>query len=82
MFLYLQKKLISVSQLDSYGYEFKFGNKNVSLFCNSHMVGSGTLYGNLYSLNLDSTYAQSLLSFHVDDGVNDKRKRVNENSSM
>ncbi|XP_028063904.1 uncharacterized protein LOC114267114 [Camellia sinensis] len=30
----------------------------------------------------DSTYAQSLLSFHLNDSVNKKRKRVNEKSSM
>ena len=46
------------------------------------MVGSCTLYGNLYFLNLHSSYAQSLLPFRVDDGVNDKRKRINENSFM
>ena len=55
--LVFTRNLISVSQLDSCGYEFKFGNNRVSLFHNSHMIGSCTLYGNLYSLNLDSTYA-------------------------
>ena len=76
------RNLVSISQLDSCGYEFKFGNNRVSLFHNSHMIVSGTLYGNLNSLNLDTTYAQSLLSFNVNDLVNKKRKRVNENSSM
>ena len=59
------RNLISVPRLDSYGYELKFGNKGVSLFYNSYLVGSGTLRGNLYSLNLDCKYSQSLLSYHV-----------------
>ena len=59
------RNLISVPRLDSYGYELKFGNKEVSLFYNSCLVGSGTLRGNLYSLNLDCKYSQSLLSYHV-----------------
>ncbi|RVW24034.1 Retrovirus-related Pol polyprotein from transposon TNT 1-94 [Vitis vinifera] len=37
------RNLISVPRLDSYGYELKFGNKGVSLFYNSCLVGSGTL---------------------------------------
>ena len=49
--LVFTRNLISISLLDSYGYEFKFGNKKVSLFCNSYMVGYDTLYDNLYSLN-------------------------------
>lgn len=59
------RNLISVPRLDSYGYELKFGNKGVSLFYNSCLVSSGTLRGNLYSLNLDCKYSQSLLSYHV-----------------
>ncbi|RVW29067.1 Retrovirus-related Pol polyprotein from transposon TNT 1-94 [Vitis vinifera] len=39
------RNLISVTRLDSYGYELKFGNKEVSLFYNSCLVGSGTLRG-------------------------------------
>ncbi|RVW94724.1 Retrovirus-related Pol polyprotein from transposon TNT 1-94 [Vitis vinifera] len=37
------RNLISVPRLDSYGYELKFGNKGVSLFYNSCLVGSDTL---------------------------------------
>ena len=59
------RNLISVPRLDSYGYELKFGNNGVSLFYNSCLVGSSTLHGNLYSLNLDCKYSQSLLSYHV-----------------
>ena len=59
------RNLISVPRLDSYGYELKFGNNGVSLFYNSCLVGSDTLHGNLYSLNLDCKYSQSLLSYHV-----------------
>ena len=51
------RNLISVPRLDSYGYELKFGNKGVSLFYNSCLVSSGTLRGNLYSLNLDCKYS-------------------------
>ena len=55
------RNLISVPKLDSYGYELKFGNNSVSLFYNSCLVRSGTLFGNLYYLNLDYKYSQYLL---------------------
>ena len=58
------RNLILVPRLDSYGYEL-IGNNGVSLFYNSCLVGSGTLHGNLYSLNLDCKYSQTLLSYHV-----------------
>ena len=79
--LVFTRNLISVPRLDSYGYELKFGNNGVSLFYNSCLVGSGTLHGNLYSLNLDCKYSQSLLSYHVYE-FSKKRNRVNENSSI
>ena len=75
------RNLISVSNLDSCGYELKFGNNGVSLFYNSCLVGFDTLRGNLYSLNLDYKYSQSLLSYHV-HGSSRKRNQVNENSSI
>ena len=75
------RNLISVPRLDSYGYELKFGNNGVSLFYNSCLVGSSTLHGNLYSLNLDCKYLQSLLSYNVYEFFK-KRNRVNENSSI
>ena len=75
------RNLISVPKLDSYGYELKFGNHGVSLFYNSCLVGSGTLRGNLYALNLDYKYLESLLSYHVHESSR-KRNRVNENSSI
>ena len=75
------RNLISVPRLDSYGYELKFGNNRVSLFYNSCLVCSGTLHGNLYSLNLDCKYSQSFLSYHVYE-FSKKRNRVNENSSI
>ena len=52
-----------------------------SLFYNSCLIGSSTLHGNLYSLNLDCKYSQSLLSYHVYE-FSKKRNRVNENSSI
>ena len=78
MFLFFfTRNLISVPKLDSYGYELKFGNSSVSLFYNSCLVGSDTLRGNLYSLNLDYKYS----SYHVNQYFR-KRNRVNENSSI
>ena len=73
------RNLISVPKLDSYGYELKFGNNGVSLFYNSYLVSSGTLHGNLYSLNLDCKYSESLLFYHVHESSR-KRNRVNERS--
>ena len=63
--LVFTRYLISVSKLDSYGYKLKFGNNGVSLYYNSCLVGFDTLHGNIYSLNLDYKYSQSLLSYHV-----------------
>ena len=73
------RTLISIPKFDSYGYELKFGNNVVSLFYIFCWVGSDTLHGNLYSLNLDYKYSQSLLSYHVHESSR-KRNRVNENS--
>ena len=63
--VFFTRNLILVPKLDSYGYELKFENNGVSLFYNSCLVGSDTFRGNLYSLNLDYKYSQSLLSYHV-----------------
>ena len=75
------RNLISIPKLDSYGYGLKFGNNGVSLFYNSYLVSASTLLGNLYSLNLDYKYSQSLLSYHVHESSR-KQNRVNENSSI
>ena len=55
--LVFTRNLISVPKLDSYGFELKFRNNGVPLFYNSCLVGSSTLRGNLYSLNLDYKYS-------------------------
>ena len=49
------------------------------MFYNSYLVSSGTLHGNLYSLNLDYKYSESLLFYHVHESSR-KRNRVNEKS--
>ena len=59
------RNLILVPRIDFYSYKLKFGNNGVSLFHNSCLVSSHTLCGNLYSLNLDWKYFQSLLSYYV-----------------
>ena len=51
------------------------------MFNNSCLIGVNTLCGNLYSLNLDYKYSQSLLSYHVHESSR-KQNRVNENSSI
>ncbi|KAK2988363.1 hypothetical protein RJ640_003918 [Escallonia rubra] len=61
----MAENLISVSELDAYGYSFKFKNKNVSLF----FIGSGLLEGNLYKLRLNASLTESLKAMNVNDIV-------------
>ena len=70
-----RRNLISVSILDKFGYSCSFGNNKFSLFCNSTLVGSGSLSGNdnLYLLHTVTSYNESL---HV--GM---KRKLNENSA-
>ena len=75
-----RRNLISISALDKYGFTCSFGNGNFSLFHDSNQVGSGFLsvYDNLYSLDVNSSYIETL---HVDTNSK-KRKLTNENSAI
>ncbi|KAG8373010.1 hypothetical protein BUALT_Bualt12G0126500 [Buddleja alternifolia] len=75
----MTRNLISVSQLDAYGFSFKFENKGFSLSLNSKIVGSGFLEGNLYKLPLDASFVNSLETMNVTDSVVTKAKVYNPN---
>jgi hypothetical protein len=72
--------LVSLSKLDIDGYFFTFRNKRFNLFKNTSFVGSGNLCDGLYKLNLNSHFAESLLTLHHNVGT--KCSLINENSSI
>ena len=65
-----------MSKLDVAGYFFKFGNGCFSLFNRNCIIGSGTLYDDLYKLNLDNLYTETLMTLHHNVGT--KRNLVDE----
>ena len=51
---------ISVSRLDVYGCNGKFGSNSFNLFKNSRFIGFNFLIDGLYKLKLDNIFAKSL----------------------
>ncbi|XP_041003987.1 uncharacterized protein LOC121249343 [Juglans microcarpa x Juglans regia] len=75
--------LISISILNKCGYVFHFGNERATIFYDSVMVVTATLYDGLYKIDL--FLALDLTSSNVsimNVVVGSKRTRSNENSSM
>ena len=54
--------LISISDLDKYGYSCSFGNRKFDLFHDSKLVGSGSLSSNnnLYMLDTIASFNESM----------------------
>ena len=75
----ISHNLVSMSKLDLEGYSFSFHNKIFRLFKNSSFVGFGSLWDGLYKLNLNSHFAESLLTLHHNVGT--KCNLINENSA-
>ena len=79
----MTRNLISVSKLIIDDFVFTFGYNKVYISLNSRVVGNGYLEGNLFKLCLDNHFSESLLSFNVNENVNqNKRKQDQETSSM
>jgi len=76
----ISRNLVSLSKLDLDGYYFTFRNKKFNLFKNTLFIGFGNLCDGLYKLNLNSYFAESLLTLH--HNVETKRSLINENSSI
>jgi transposase InsO family protein len=74
-----RRNLVSISALDKYGFTCTFGDGKFGLSLNSKQVGSGFLsvYDNLYSLDVNSSYLEAL---HTDTRSL-KRKLTNHNSA-
>lgn len=72
----ISRNLVSLSKLDVAEYSFKFRNGCFSLYQHTYLIGSGTLYDELYRLNLDNLYAETLMTLHHNAGT--KRSLVNE----
>ena len=72
----ISHNLVSMSKLDLEGCSFSYCNKRFYLFKNSSFVGSGSLCDGLYKLNLNSHFAESLLTMHHNVGT--KRNLINE----
>ncbi|GKA27716.1 putative RNA-directed DNA polymerase [Tanacetum coccineum] len=78
----MTRNLISVSKLIIDDFIFTFGYNKVYISLNSRVVGNGCLEGNLFKLCLDNHFSESLLSFNVNENVNqNKRKQDPETSS-
>ncbi|GJT01405.1 putative RNA-directed DNA polymerase [Tanacetum coccineum] len=78
----MTRNLISVSKLIIDDFIFTFGYNKVYISLNSHVVGNDCLEGNLFKLYLDNHFSESLLSFNVNENVNqNKRKQDPETSS-
>ena len=75
----ISRNLVSMSKLDLEGYFFSFRNRRFSLFKNSSFFGSGSLCDGLYKLNLNSCFAESLLTLHHNVGA--KCNLINESFS-
>ncbi|KAJ9562866.1 hypothetical protein OSB04_008026 [Centaurea solstitialis] len=82
----ITRNLISVSKLKYDGYSFYFNDddNDVILYRHKLVVGFGKLEGDLYKLNLDNKFSESLLPINVnvcECSNKNKRKRDNEISS-
>ena len=64
------RNLVSLSKLDVVGYYFKFGNGCFSLYKSICLIGSDTLYDDLYKFNLDNLYVETLMTSHHNVGTN------------
>ena len=62
----LSRNLAAFSELDKTVYSFNFGNGYFSLFKHNYLIGTCTLCDNLYKLNLDNLFAETLLTLHHD----------------
>ena len=74
-----RRNLIYVCYLDKFSYNCSFGNNQFKLSINSNIVGTGSLmqYDNLYLLDINASYHETL---NV-ESRGTKRKLNNENSS-
>ena len=76
------RNLIYTFILDRCGYTFHFGDRKVYLFCNSELVGFGTLYDGLYMIDLYSRAIESSSNAYIMNVVSSNRASVDENFSM
>ena len=72
----MTRNLISVSKLDRFGYDFKFGHNGLKVYFDSHFIGAGSLDNDLYKFNLENNFEKSLLSMDVNVITNGKRKNL------
>lgn len=73
------KNLVSISTLDKVSSLVSFRNFKFDLIKDSIIVGSRYLSDSLYKLSLHLSFKQS---FFVNSSLNNKRDRINKNSSM
>ena len=73
------RNLISISKLDVFGFNVKFGFRSFGLCKNTKIVSSSILIDGLHKLKFDNIFANSLLIVHHNIGI--KRSMLNENST-
>ena len=72
------RNLISASRVVSLGYSFSFSETSFSLFYKSNLVGNGTLFNGLFSINLQNDTINNTMHVHTST----KRCVMNEDSFM
>ena len=56
----MRRNLVSVTCLDQDGYFCYFGNKSFQLLHDSSVVGTGTLSGGLYKIDIDFDFEKTI----------------------
>ena len=77
----IRRNLISVPILDRLGYSLLFGTKNVNLYRDSLLIGTGVLCGNLHRLELSALPSISA-TLYINTISSTKHLRLNEKSSI
>ncbi|GJZ49373.1 putative RNA-directed DNA polymerase [Tanacetum coccineum] len=77
----MTRNLIYVSKLIIDDFIFTFGYNKVYISLNSRVVGNGCLEGNLFKLCLDNHFSESLLSFNVNENVNQNKRKQDPKTS-
>lgn len=57
----MNRNLISISKLDCFGFDIKFGHNDLKVYFDCHIIGTASLENDLCKLNLDNNFVKSLI---------------------
>ena len=60
----ITRNLVSLPKFDVVGYSFKFENDCFGLYKCTCTIGCDTLYDDLYKLNIENFYVETLMTFY------------------